>query len=110
MKDVQGMDTIDNGFNIYCYSTICSYINMVLHYHKFISIVLVKNNARELVKCESLKTLFFLGKHIYIYFQYFLPKVDFPLSVIFYIFLLSFFFFLITLITIRQPKVYNNII
>jgi len=43
VKDVQGMDTIDNGFNIYCYSTICSYINMVLHYHKFISIVLVKN-------------------------------------------------------------------
>ena len=110
MKDVQGMDTIDNGFNIYCYSTICSYINMASHYHKFISIVLVKNNARELVKCESLKTLFyFLGKHIYIYFQYFLPKVDFPLSVIFYIFLLS-SFFLITLITIRQPKVYNNII
>ena len=71
MKDVQGMDTIDNGFNIYCYSTICSYINMVLHYHKFISIVLVKNNARELVKCESLKTLFyFLGK-IYLFSIFF---------------------------------------
>ena len=67
VKDVQGMDTIDNGFNIYCYFTICSYINMVSHYHKFISIVLVKNNARELVKCESLKTLFyFLGK-IYLF-------------------------------------------
>jgi len=38
VKDVQGMDTIDNGFNIYCYFTICSYINMVSHYHKFISI------------------------------------------------------------------------
>ena len=78
MKDVQGMDTIDNGFNIYCYSTICSYINMVSHYHKFISIVLVKNNARELIKCESLKTLFyFLGKHIYIYFQYFFTENGF---------------------------------
>ena len=88
VKDVQGMDTIDNGFNIYCYFTICSYINMVSHYHKFISIVLVKNNARELVKCESLKTLFyFLWKHIYIYFQYFLPKAENPFSVIFLFFL-----------------------
>ena len=30
MKDVQGMDTIDNGFNIYCYSTICSYIKKII--------------------------------------------------------------------------------
>ena len=67
MKDVQGMDTIDNGFNIYCYSTICSYINMASHYHKFISIVLVKNNARELVKCESLKTLFYFLGEVYLY-------------------------------------------
>lgn len=67
MKDVQGMDTIDNGFNIYCYFTICSYINMASHYHKFISIVLVKNNARELVKCESLKTLFYFLGEVYLY-------------------------------------------
>ena len=45
--------------------------NLVGQIHKFISIVLVKNNARELVKCESLKTLFyFLGK-IYLFSIFF---------------------------------------
>ena len=94
MKDVQGMDTIDNGFNIYCYSTICSYINMVLHYHKFISIVLVKNNARELVKCESLKTLFyFLGK-IYLFSIFFTEsgKSTFGNFLYFFIELLFFYY------------------
>ena len=88
MKDVQGMDTIDNGFNIYCYSTICSYINMVLHYHKFISIVLVKNNARELVKCESLKTLFYFLGEVYLYlFSIFFTEIGFSAFGEFFIFL-----------------------
>ena len=86
MKDVQGMDTIDNGFNIYCYFTICSYINMASHYHKFISIVLVKNNARELVKCESLKTLFYFLGEVYLYlFFNILYRLRFELSVKFYL-------------------------
>ena len=88
MKDVQGMDTIDNGFNIYCYFTICSYINMVSHYHKFISIVLVKNNARELVKCESLKTLFYFLGEVYLYlFSIFFTENGFPVFGNFFIFL-----------------------
>ena len=95
MKDVQGMDTIDNGFNIYCYSTICSYINMVLHYHKFISIVLVKNNARELVKCESLKTLFFFREtYLYLFSIFFTEsgKSTFGNFLYFFIELLFFYY------------------
>ena len=88
VKDVQGMDTIDNGFNINCYFTICSYINMVSHYHKFISIVLVKNNARELVKCESLKTLFYFLGEVYLYlFSIFFTENGFSAFGEFFIFL-----------------------
>ena len=35
VKNVQEMDTTDNGFSLACYFSICSKSDMVSHYHKF---------------------------------------------------------------------------
>ena len=53
------MANFDSGFNAAYYLAIYSSVNMAVHYHKFVGLILEKIKLRELVECGSLKTLFF---------------------------------------------------
>ncbi|WCB31947.1 hypothetical protein PGW91_08435 [Fusobacterium nucleatum] len=53
------MADFDSGFNAAYYLAIYSSVNMAVHYHKFVGLILEKIKLRELVECGSLKTLFF---------------------------------------------------